>query len=118
MQVTALPRLRFATVVAMLFTVAQLWFAALPALAATPERAAEYFHQSPFAGAAAFRAADIRWQLEREEARLRPSSRLNDRTMRPELSEDQLRNVIKKFPHTKWADLAAYDLLDNKLCGD
>src|SRR5438045_178317 len=82
------------------------------------ERIAEYFPKSPFAGEAAFRAADIRWQLEREEARLRPSSRLNDRTMRPELSEEQLKNVVKKFPHTKWADLAAYDLLDNKMCGD
>jgi len=26
--------------------------------------------------------------------------------------------VIKKFPHTKWADLAAFDLIDNKLCGE
>ncbi len=34
------------------------------------------------------------------------------------MSEDQLKQVIKKFPHTKWADLAAFDLLDNKLCGD
>jgi hypothetical protein len=25
--------------------------------------------------------------------------------------------VEKKFPHTKWADLASYDLIDNKLCG-
>jgi hypothetical protein len=24
---------------------------------------------------------------------------------------------MKKFPHTKWSDLAAYDLIDNKLCG-
>jgi outer membrane protein assembly factor BamD (BamD/ComL family) len=29
-----------------------------------------------------------------------------------------MKQVIKKFPHTKWADLAAYHLLDNKLCGD
>jgi TolA-binding protein len=29
-----------------------------------------------------------------------------------------MREVIKKFPHTKWADLAAYHLLDNQLCGD
>lgn len=26
--------------------------------------------------------------------------------------------VIKKFPGTKWADRAAFHLLDNKLCGD
>src|SRR5947199_2718546 len=29
-----------------------------------------------------------------------------------------MRKVIKKFPHTKWSDLAAYNLLDNQLCGD
>ena len=26
--------------------------------------------------------------------------------------------VIKKFPGTKWADLAAFHLIENKLCGD
>src|SRR6266853_254636 len=26
--------------------------------------------------------------------------------------------VIKKFPGTKWADLASFHLIDNKLCGD
>jgi outer membrane protein assembly factor BamD (BamD/ComL family) len=29
-----------------------------------------------------------------------------------------MKQVIKKFPRTKWAELAAYHLLDNKLCGD
>ena len=29
-----------------------------------------------------------------------------------------MKQVMKKFPRTKWADLAAYHLLDNKLCGD
>ena len=29
-----------------------------------------------------------------------------------------MKQVIKKFPRTKWADLAAYHLIDNKLCGD
>jgi outer membrane protein assembly factor BamD (BamD/ComL family) len=29
-----------------------------------------------------------------------------------------MKRVIKKFPHTKWADLAAYHLIDNKLCGE
>jgi outer membrane protein assembly factor BamD (BamD/ComL family) len=28
-----------------------------------------------------------------------------------------MKRVMKKFPGTKWADLAAYHLLDNKLCG-
>jgi len=26
--------------------------------------------------------------------------------------------VMKKFPGTKWADLAAFHLIENKLCGD
>ncbi len=26
--------------------------------------------------------------------------------------------VMKKFPGTKWADIAAFHLLENKLCGD
>jgi TolA-binding protein len=29
-----------------------------------------------------------------------------------------MKKVIKKYPGTKWADLAAYRLLDNKTCGD
>ncbi len=29
-----------------------------------------------------------------------------------------MKKVIKKFPGTKWADLAAFQLIDNKLCGD
>jgi len=81
-------------------------------------RLAEYFPKSPYAGEAAWRAADIRWQLEKSEVRLRPSSRLNDPSLRAQMSEDELHQVEHKFPHTKWADLAAFDLLENKLCGD
>ena len=29
-----------------------------------------------------------------------------------------LKKVIKLYPHTRQADLADYDLIDNKLCGD
>ena len=28
-----------------------------------------------------------------------------------------MRELMRKFPRTKWSDLAAYDLLDNKICG-
>ena len=35
-----------------------------------------------------------------------------------QIDEDYMRKVVKKYPGTKWADLAAYHLLDNKLCGD
>jgi outer membrane protein assembly factor BamD (BamD/ComL family) len=29
-----------------------------------------------------------------------------------------MKQVMKKFPDSKWAQLAAFHLLDNKLCGD
>ncbi len=29
-----------------------------------------------------------------------------------------MKHVIKDYPHTKQADYAAFELLDNKLCGD
>jgi hypothetical protein len=29
-----------------------------------------------------------------------------------------MKEVMKKFPGTKWADLAAFHLIENKLCGD
>jgi outer membrane protein assembly factor BamD (BamD/ComL family) len=80
-------------------------------------RAAEYFPQSPVAGEALYRAADIRWQIDRADLFGRPSGR-DPRTRLYGIDEDLMKQVIKKFPHTKWADLAAYHLLDNKLCGD
>jgi hypothetical protein len=38
--------------------------------------------------------------------------------MRLQIDEEEVRRVMKKYPHTKWADLAAYHLIDNKVCGD
>jgi outer membrane protein assembly factor BamD (BamD/ComL family) len=81
-------------------------------------RLQEYFPQSPYAAEAMFRSADIRWQLEREDAMSRPSARERDPNMRHQMEEDYLKQVMKKYPGTRWADLAAYDLLDNKVCGD
>src|SRR5436190_1543089 len=81
-------------------------------------RMAEYFPQSPYAAEALFRAADIQWQVEREEAFSRPSARERDPNMRHQIEEDFMKQVIKKYPRTKWADLAAYNLIDNKICGD
>jgi hypothetical protein len=79
---------------------------------------AEYFPNSPLAGEAAYRSADIAWQLDVEDMRSRPSAKEKDPYMRHQMDEDQMRKVEKKYPHTKWADLAAFDLIDNKLCGD
>jgi outer membrane protein assembly factor BamD (BamD/ComL family) len=81
-------------------------------------RMAEYFPKSPLAGEAAYRAADIRWQIEREDVMSRPSAKERDPYMREGMNEDYMKEVEKKFPHTKWADLAAFDLIDNKLCGE
>ncbi|MFB3915418.1 MAG: hypothetical protein ACE14M_01725 [Terriglobales bacterium] len=81
-------------------------------------RVAEYFPQSPLAAEAAYRAADIRWQLERNEVMSRPSAKHRDPEMRGEINEDLMRTVMKKYPRTKWADLAAFHLIDNRLCGE
>jgi hypothetical protein len=82
-------------------------------------RAAEYFPQSPLAGEALYRAADIRWQIDRADFMSRPSARReNPRDRLYGIDDQAMKQVIKKFPHTKWADLAAYHLLDNKICGD
>lgn len=77
----------------------------------------EYFPSSPLAGEALWRAADILWQLEKADIRRRPSSREMSPDMRTPMDDQTLRLVMKKFPHTQWADLAAYNLIDNKLCG-
>jgi hypothetical protein len=77
----------------------------------------EYFPSSPLAGEALWRAADIRWQLEKADVMLRPSSREMDPNLRVPMDEENLKLVIKKFPHSKWADMASYNLIDNKLCG-
>jgi hypothetical protein len=77
----------------------------------------EYFPNSPLAGEALWHAADIRWQREKFDSRLRPSFREMDPGMREGMDETTLKLVQKKFPRTKWSDLASFDLIDNKLCG-
>jgi outer membrane protein assembly factor BamD (BamD/ComL family) len=79
---------------------------------------AEYFPTSPLAGEAIYRAADIRWQLEKAEVMSRPSAKEQDAFLREGMDEHYMKEVIKKFPGTKWADMAAFHLIDNKLCGD
>jgi hypothetical protein len=73
---------------------------------------------SPLAAEGLYRAADIRWQIERSDVMTRPSARERDPYMRGQMKEDWMKLVIKKYPGTKWADLAAFRLIDNKLCGD
>ena len=81
-------------------------------------RLAEFFPSSPLAPEAAYRSADIRWQIEAVDLASRPSAKLRDPHMRLPIDEQYMKKVIKKYPGTKWADLAAYHLIDNKLCGE
>ncbi len=81
-------------------------------------RVYEYFPDSGYAAQAAWRSADIRWQLEKVDNATLPSAKEQEAYLRPQIYEGELKRVMKYWPGTKYAFLAAYDLLDNKLCGD
>lgn len=78
----------------------------------------EYFPQSPLAAEAAWRSADIRWQLEKRDISSLPSAKEKDAYLRPQIFDGDMKKVIKNYPGTKYAGMAAYEMLDNKLCGD
>jgi hypothetical protein len=81
-------------------------------------RLAEMFPNSPLAAEAAWRAADILWQLQKADAASRPSAREKQAYLRDQMDEEEMKKVLKYYPHTRQADLAAFALIDNKLCGD
>jgi hypothetical protein len=81
-------------------------------------RVYDYFPTSPLAGQALYRAADIRWQIEKEDVQSRPSAKTREAYLREGMNEEWMKLVIKKYPGTRWADQAAFQLIDNKLCGD
>ncbi len=81
-------------------------------------RLVEMFPNSPLVPDAMWRAADIQWQIQRADSQSLPSAHEKDPDFRQAMDEDELRKVIKYYPKTKWAALAAFDLIDNKLCGD
>jgi hypothetical protein len=81
-------------------------------------RLAEMFPNSPLAPEAAWRAADILWQIQKSDFGSLPSAKERDSYMREQMEEDGLKKVTKLYPHTRQADLADYELIDNKLCGD
>jgi len=81
-------------------------------------RLAEMYPNSPLAPEAAWRAADILWQIQKSDFSALPSAKERDPYMRNQMDEDNLKKVAKLYPHTRQADLAEYDLIDNKLCGD
>jgi outer membrane protein assembly factor BamD (BamD/ComL family) len=79
---------------------------------------AEYFPNSPLAAEAMYRAADIRWQIEKSDVSTRPSAKEKEAYLREGMNEDFMKEVMKKYPNTKWADLAAFHVIENKMCGD
>ncbi|MBZ5664553.1 MAG: tetratricopeptide repeat protein [Acidobacteriia bacterium] len=81
-------------------------------------RVYDLFPSAPLAGEALYRAADIKWQVDRADVLSRPSARERDPGLRQGIDEEAMKQVMKKFPNTKWAHLAAFHLIDNKLCGD
>ena len=81
-------------------------------------RVYDIFPNSPLAGEALYRAADIKWQIDKSDLMSRPSAHEKESFYRQGIDEEQMRLVIKKFPGTKWAELASFHLLDNKMCGD
>ncbi|MGO9405055.1 MAG: hypothetical protein ACLPVW_16455 [Terriglobales bacterium] len=81
-------------------------------------RVFELFPTAPLAGEALYRAADIKWQIDKADMQSRPSARERDPNLRHGMDEQSMKLVMKKFPDSKWAQLAAFHLIDNKLCGD
>jgi hypothetical protein len=81
-------------------------------------RIVEMFPNSPLVPEAAWRAADDQWQIQKADAATRSSAKERDPYMRDQMDEDELKKILKLYPHTRQADLAAFELIDNKLCGD
>ena len=81
-------------------------------------RLAEMFPNSALAPEGAWRAADIQWQLQKADVSSRPSAKEKESWMREGMDEDEMKKILKFYPHTRQADLAAFALIDNKLCGD
>jgi hypothetical protein len=81
-------------------------------------RVADYFPDSPLAAEAAFRSADIRWQLDKADISSLPSAHEQDAYLRPTIYDGGLKRVMKLWPESPFAARAAFDLLDAKLCGD
>ena len=47
-----------------------------------------------------------------------PSAHEKDSYLREQIDETGMRKIEKMYPRSKWSDLAAWDVLDNKICGD
>jgi len=81
-------------------------------------RVAEMFPDSPLAPEAAWRAADILWQIQKADVASRPSAHEKEAYMREQIDDEEMKKIIKMYPRTRQAAMAGYALIDNKLCGD
>lgn len=81
-------------------------------------RVTEYFPQSALAPEAAWRSADIRWQLAKADISSLPSAKEQDPQLRPRIFDGEMKKVMKNYPASKYAAMAGYDLIDTRLCGD
>jgi hypothetical protein len=82
------------------------------------QRMTDLFPQSPLTPEAAWRSADIRWQLQKADVMSLPSAHEKDAYLRESIDDEELRKLKKLYPRTRWSDLADWDMLDNKVCGD
>src|SRR5579883_938362 len=78
----------------------------------------ELFPQSQRTPEAMWRAADIRWQLQKADAFSLPSAHEKEAYLREQIDESEMKKILKLYPHSRWAALAAFDMIDNKICGD
>lgn len=82
------------------------------------QRVMEMYPNSSLVPQASYRAADILWQLQKADASTRHSSKEKEAWMRDQMDEDEFKKVVKYYPQTREAAMAAYELIENKLCGD
>jgi outer membrane protein assembly factor BamD (BamD/ComL family) len=82
------------------------------------QRMADLFPQSPLTPEAAWRSADIRWQLQKADVMSLPSAHEKEAWVRESIDDEELHKLKKNYPHSKWSDLADWDMMDNKVCGD
>ncbi len=81
------------------------------------QRLLEFYPESPLAPEAAWRAADIRWQFDKADLAQLPSAKEKEAYLRESMDDSEMKKIIHTWPGSRQADLAAWDMLDNKVCG-
>lgn len=81
------------------------------------KRLTVYFPDSSLAPESAWRAADIQWQLQKADRSTLSSPDDTNPSLRPGMDDDALKQVMRLYGG-KWAALAGFDLLDEKMCAD